>query len=379
MKFRVLILAFLAALNLRAEGPTSAAPSPAARPPEPWQRAIGAWDWSFPRDHGAHPSFKSEWWYFTGNVHTAQGRRFGYQLTLFRQGVQFKPAQPTSRWSVRDFYFGHFTISDLAAGQFHVEERVSRGALGEAGAAQGHMDAKLGSWTIRQQGEREDYQLSAHATDLDLNLDETPLKPLVLEGVGGLSRKDREPGEASYYYSYPRLATKGQLRVGGATYDVTGESWFDHEFSTTSLGPDEVGWDWFCVQLDNHEEMMLYVLRSKSGAINPSSEGTWVHADGTAQRIPPGAFTVEKTATWHSPASGATYPAGWHIVVPAQQADFTVAPALADQELRLSRMGPLNYWEGACDIRGTVAGRPATGVGYTELTGYAGALHESFQ
>jgi predicted secreted hydrolase len=363
---------------VRAEPPAGSPPEP-GKPPGPWQTAVDPWPWSFPRDHGAHPAFKSEWWYFTGNLRDAHGRRFGYQLTLFRQGVQFKPAQPNSHWSVRDFYFGHFAISDLAAGQFHAEERVSRGALGEAGAATGRMDVKLGSWTIQQQDQREDYKLSAHSADLDLNLEETPLKPLVLEGVAGLSRKDEGAGQASYYYSYPRLATQGQLRVGDATYDVTGESWFDHEFSTSSLGPEEVGWDWFCIQLDDHEEIMLYLLRTKSGAISPVSEGTWIGADGQARRIPPGTFTVDKTATWRSAASDAVYPAGWHILIPAHQADLTVAPALADQELRLTKMGAIDYWEGACDTRGSVGGKPVTGVGYTELTGYAARLKNGFQ
>jgi predicted secreted hydrolase len=379
MRFFIFAASLLAVLSLHAEPPTAAPVSSDAPPPEPWQRAIGPWEWSFPRDHGAHPPFKSEWWYFTGNVHNAQGRRFGYQLTLFRQGVQFKPLQTSSQWSVRDFYFGHFTISDVAAGQFHVEERVSRGALGEAGAVPGRMDVKLGSWTIQQQGDREDYKLSAHSGDLDLNLEETPAKPLVLEGVSGLSQKDMASGQASYYYSYPRLTTAGKLRVGTATYDVSGESWFDHEFSTSSLGTDEQGWDWFCIQLDNHEEIMLYVLRMKSGAVSANSEGTWVHVNGIAERIPPGTFTVEKTATWHSSASGATYPARWHIVVPTHQADLTVTPALADQELRLTKMGTLDYWEGACDTHGTIAGKAASGVGYTELTGYAAPLREGLK
>jgi predicted secreted hydrolase len=379
MRFPLFAASLLALLPLHAEPSGAASASSDIPPPEPWQRAVGAWEWSFPRDHGAHPPFKSEWWYFTGNLHDAKGRRFGYQLTLFRQGVQFKPVQTSSQWSVRDFYFGHFTISDLAAGQFHVEERVSRGALGEAGAVPGRMDMKLGSWTIQQQDDREDYKLSAHSGDLDLNLEETPAKPLVLEGVSGLSQKDQASGQASYYYSYPRLTTAGQLRVGTATYDVRGESWFDHEFSTSSLGSHEQGWDWFCIQLDNHEEIMLYVLRMTSGAISPNSEGTWVHANGIAQRIPPGTFTVEKTATWHSSASGATYPAGWHVVVPAHQADLTVTPALADQELRLTKMGALDYWEGACDTHGALAGKPVTGVGYTELTGYAAPLREGLK
>ena len=380
MRFQLLVVLLLLGLGAHAETPPGTPPAaPPGPPPEPWQRAIGPWDWSFPRDHGAHPPFKTEWWYFTGNLRDAQGRRFGYQLTLFRQGVQFKPAQARSHWSVRDFYFGHFTISDIAANRFHVEERVSRGSLGQAGAATGRMDVKLGSWTIQQQGDAEDYQLSAHSADLDLNLDERPVTPLVLEGVGGLSRKDLAAGNASYYYSYPRLATSGTLRVGAAAYTVTGESWFDHEFSTSSLGPGEVGWDWFCLQLGDHEEVMLYVLRTKSGAISPASEGTWIAADGTAHRLPPGSFTVAKTATWRSPADGAVYPAGWHIVVPGRHADLTVTPAMADQELRLTKMGTLDYWEGACDSRGTIDGKNVTGVGYTELTGYAAPLKEGLK
>jgi predicted secreted hydrolase len=382
MRFRLLSLLALvlpASVGLLDGAAIPGTPPPPGMPPEPWQRAVGPWDWSFPRDHGAHPSFKSEWWYFTGNVQDAQQHRFGYQLTLFREGVQFKPAQLKSQWGVRDFYFGHFTISDLAANRFHVEERVSRGALGEAGAATDHMDVKLGSWTIQQQGAQEDYKLSAHSADLDLNLDEQPAKPLVLEGVRGLSQKDHGPGEASYYYSYPRLATSGQLRIGETTYNVTGQSWFDHEFSTGSLGQDQVGWDWFCIQLDNHEEFMLYVMRDKSGAMDPVSEGTWVRADGTSERLPPGSFTVTKTATWTSPGSGATYPAGWHIVIPAQHADLKIIPAMADQELRLSKMGALDYWEGACTTTGLIGNVQVTGVGYTELTGYAGSLRSGFE
>ena len=347
-------------------------------PPEPWQRAIGAWSWLFPRDHGAHPNFKTEWWYFTGNLQEAGqgagGRKFGYQLTLFRQGIQFTPAQPTSHWAVRDLYFGHFTLSDLAADKFHVAERVSRGALDEARAAPDRMDVALGPWTIQQESADEQIHLAAHETDMAIDFQERPLKPLVLEGMGGLSRKADGVGEASYYYSYPRLATTGQLRVGGKTYDVTGLSWFDHEFSTSSLGKDQVGWDWFCLQLENNEEIMLYAMRDKSGAMDPVSEGTWVKKDGTSERLLPGSFSIEKKGTWRSPGSGAVYPAGWHILVPGHRADLTVTPAMADQELRLTKMGALDYWEGACSVEGSMGGAPLKGVGYTELTGYAGAL-----
>lgn len=345
-----------------------------AQPTEPWQRAIGPWAWVFPRDHGAHPNFKTEWWYFTGNLQDEQKHRFGYQLTLFRQGIQFTPAQPTSRWAVRDLYFGHFTISDLAADKFHVAERVSRGSLGEAKAGTDKMDVALGPWTIQQDGANEQYHLVATQPDMAIDFEEHPLKPLILEGVGGLSRKADGVGEASYYYSYPRLTTSGRLRIGEKNYEVSGLSWFDHEFSTSSLGKDQVGWDWFCLQLENNEEIMLYAMRDKSGAMDPVSEGTWVKADGTSERLLPGSFSIAKKGTWQSPRSGAIYPAGWHILVPGHRADLTVTPAMADQELHLTQMGALDYWEGACSIEGSVDGAPTKGVGYTELTGYTGTL-----
>jgi predicted secreted hydrolase len=341
--------------------------------PDSWQRAIGPWTWSFPRDHGAHPAFKSEWWYFTGNLHDARQRRFGYQLTIFRQGVQMVPAQAQSRWAVRDFYFGHFAISDIDGGQFHVRERVSRGALDEAKTATGQMDVAIGNWTIVQ-GADEKIHLAAREPGMAIDFDARPLKPLVLEGVAGLSRKAGGAGEASYYYSYPRLATTGRLELDGETHDVSGLSWFDHEFSTSSLSADEVGWDWFCLQLDDNEEIMLYAMRDKSGAIDPASEGTWVAADGKSQRLPPGSFSIAKLGSWHSAATGATYPAGWHVLVPGHHADLTISPAMADQELRLEKMGALDYWEGACSAQGAVDGRAVSGEGYTELTGYAGAL-----
>ncbi len=342
--------------------------------PEPWQRAVGPWLWQFPRDHGAHPNFKTEWWYFTGNLEDASRHRFGYQLTIFRQGIQFTPVQTQSQWAVRDFYFGNFTISDLSADKFHASERVSRGALGEARTGSERMDVVLGPWSIEQKPGTEEYHLAAQEEGMAIQFEAHPLKPLILEGVAGLSRKADGVGEASYYYSYPRLATVGRVRIGEVSYAVTGESWFDHEFSTSSLGSDQVGWDWFCIQLDNHEEIMLYAMRDKSGAMDPVSEGTWVKADGTSERLLPGSFSIKKRGAWRSPKSGAVYPSGWRIVVPSHKADLTVTPAMADQELRLTQMGALDYWEGACTMAGTVGGIAVKGVGYTELTGYAGAL-----
>ena len=350
------------------------ADEPAPATTETWQQAIAPWSWQFPRDHGAHPDFKTEWWYFTGNLQDAHARKFGYQLTIFRQGIQFTPVQTKSKWAVRDFYFGHFTISDIAAGQFHVAERVTRGALGEASAATDRMNVKLGPWTIQQKPGTESYRLSATDPAFALNLEVHPDKPLIYEGINGLSRKADGIGDASYYYSYPRLVTSGQLQIGAQSYTVTGTSWFDHEFSTSLLGKDQAGWDWFCIQLDSREEIMLYAMRDKSGAMDPNSEGTWIKTDGTSERLPPGTFTIAKLGTWTSPRSGAIYPSGWHILIPGHRADLTVTPALRDQELHLTRMGALDYWEGACTIDAQVGDTHTTGVGYTELTGYADPL-----
>jgi predicted secreted hydrolase len=353
--------------------PADVSVSPAPGAPTTWQQVVAPWNWTFPRDHGAHPDFKTEWWYFTGNLQDSTGRKFGYQLTIFREGVQFTPTQPDSKWAVRDFYFGHLTISDLSSSKFYVDERVTRGALGEAASSLDHMDVMLGPWTI-QQSRHEQIRLVAREDDIQIDLTEEPRKPLMLEGVNGLSRKGSGEGQASYYYSYPRLETHGQIRIGEMTYSVTGDSWFDHEFSTSLLGKGQVGWDWFCIQLDNNEEIMLYAMRDRSGGMDPVSEGTWVKDDGTSQRLEPGSFSIEKTGEWKSPKSGGVYPAGWHIIIPGHQADLTVMPAMADQELQLTKMGALNYWEGACTTQGSVAGTSVKGTGYTELTGYAGEL-----
>jgi predicted secreted hydrolase len=164
------------------------------------------------------------------------------------------------------------------------------------------------------------------------------------------------------------------MRVGEMTYSVKGQSWFDHEFSTSLLGKGQVGWDWFCIQLDNREEIMLYAMRTKSGAMDPVSEGTWVRADGTSLRLEPGSFLLQKMGTWKSPKTGTTYPSGWAISVPGHQIDLVVTPAMEDQELHLTKMGVLDYWEGATTVQGKVGAQTVTGTGYTELTGYAGSL-----
>jgi predicted secreted hydrolase len=339
-------------------------------------------------DHGSHPDFKTEWWYVTGNVRDASGRPFGYELALFRQGLQFAPAQKESKWAIRDFYFGNLAISDIQANQFLCFERLSRGALGDAHAGEGKMDTDVHGWSFSTVTPGESagaapfekpgavYLVNSSEGDAGLHLTLKAQMPLVLEGVAGYSQKVAGLPEASYYYSYPRLATSGTITVSGQSYAVEGTSWFDHEFSTSVLGPNQVGWDWFSIQLDSKNALMIYLMRNKDGKADGASQGTWVRADGTSEQLLPGQFEVRRTGEeWKSPKTGAVYPAGWEIHLAKQNVTLQVKPAMADQELFFGKKSKSTvYWEGACQVEGKLGDRAVHGCGYTELTGYTAPL-----
>jgi predicted secreted hydrolase len=343
-----------------------------------WQRATAPRAWQFPRDHGAHREFKTEWWYYTGNLTNAEGRRFGYQFTIFRHGLQFNPAQKNSAWAIRDFYFAHFTVTDVQTGQFLVDERIERSTLNQAGASEQKMEAWIRDWRIETISD-ETYRLRASTEKAAIDFTVHPLKPLVLQGDRGLSQKAVGLGNASHYYSYPRLQTNGTLRIGSQTFTITGTSWFDHEFSTSSLGPEQVGWDWFSIQLDHGAELMLYGLRQKNGSLDVTSQGTWIGTDQRAIHISRADFTLEVLAHWRSPQTQALYPSRWKIKLPRLQVELVVEPLVSNQELSLEGLSKLAYWEGACRITGTQAGKPVQGYGYTELTGYATPLGQGMK
>ncbi|GAB4254606.1 MAG: lipocalin-like domain-containing protein [Candidatus Methylacidiphilales bacterium] len=342
-----------------------------------WQRATEPRAWSFPRDHGAHPEFKTEWWYFTGNLRSQDGEAFGYQLTFFRQGLRPGPPSP-SRWSLRDLYFGHFTVTDVARGTFHHREKIDRGALGISRYSEERMDLLLDGWTIQQIGP-DTFHLRANSDGLALDLRVEAVKPMVFHGDRGLSQKGPQPGNASHYYAYTRLQSTGTLTVDGRSVEVSGWSWFDHEFSTSVLGPDQIGWDWFSLQLETGEELMVYQIRKADGTADPLSKGSWIRADGSRVHLPSSAFFIEPTGHWTSRVSGATYPSGWIIRVPEFQAELMVQPQVADQELKLSGLAPFYYWEGSCRISGKAFGKSVKGFGYAELTGYAAPLGQELR
>ncbi len=327
-----------------------------------YARALEPREFRFPADHGPHPEFRTEWWYYTGNLETAEGRRFGFQLTFFRSALAPEMPARESAWATRQAWLAHFTVSDVQSGTFRSFERWGRGALGLAGAQSEPFRVWLKDWKVEGQPMR--LVASEDGVGIDLVLQQG--KPPVLQGEQGLSRKSAEPGNASYYYSLTRMPAAGTVLVGKERFAVTGSAWMDREWSTSSLGRDQVGWDWFSLQLSDGWDLMLYQLRKKDGTADPVSSGTLTGPGGESRPLKLADFAIENDGEWRSPRSGARYPARWRLRIPSEELDLTVQPVLADQELDVS----FRYWEGAVDVEGTHRGRPVQGRGYVELTGY---------
>ncbi|MGA9532269.1 MAG: lipocalin-like domain-containing protein [Anaerolineales bacterium] len=330
---------------------------------------------SLPADHGPHPAYQTEWWYYTGNLETVEGRHFGYQLTFFRRGLTPEPVERNADFAAQSIYFAHLALTDVEAGEHQNWERFSRGAAGLAGAQGDGFRVWLGPWSVDAldpDGSQVRVQASIDGVGLDLRLEAA--KPLVLHGDRGLSPKSEQAGNASYYVSYTRMQTTGEVSVKGTTFVVTGESWFDHEWSTSALGPQAVGWDWFSLQLSDGRELMYFRIRDQDGSIEPVSSGTLVSADGTTTKIQREQVSIEVLAEWTSARSGASYPSRWRLRLPSADLDLTIDPWLSDQEMDVS----FTYWEGAVRITGTAAGQSVTGNGFVELTGYAESMQGTF-
>ena len=374
------LLALVAVLLLGLAGPAPAGASSGIRwgeAPEPpgFVRAFTPRDWQFPADFGAHPEYRTEWWYYTGNLESDDGRPFGYQLTIFRQALvpEAPPAQTSggggSAWRTPQVYSAHFTVSDIATDTFLQEELFSRGALGLAGAEADPYAVWLNDWRISAEGpDRVRLRAATGAMAIDLSL--TQSRPPVLQGQNGLSRKGPEPGNASHYYSLVQQPTEGTVTVTGRDHAVHGVSWKDHEFSTSVLSPGTVGWDWFSVQFENGSALMLYGLRREDGGKEPFSGGRWIDGDGEVE-LGAEDYDLMVTATWRSPRSGARYPAAWTLTIPRLDLELVITPQMADQELSTASA---TYWEGALGYRGHRGEQPLLGRGYGELTGYADRL-----
>lgn len=329
---------------------------------EGYTRADSPRWFSFPEDHGPHPGFRNEWWYFTGNLETAQGRRFGYQLTFFSAALAPHALERGSHWGTNEVIMAHFAVTDVDGKRFLFSERLSRAALGLAGAGGTPLTVWLEEWVLRQTNARPwGVTLSAAEEEMGIELQLSSSKPEVLNGEDGLSRKSATPGNASYYYSIPRLATSGTIRVGRETFTVAGLSWLDREWSTSALDPDQKGWDWFALHLDDGRDIMYYQLRKKDGSSDPFSSGTVVGADGKGSHLKREEVHLEPVGRWKSHKSGVSYPSGWRMRIPSHRIDLEITPRLADQEL----VTGFRYWEGAVAVKGSVGGS-----GYLEMTGY---------
>ncbi len=339
-----------------------------------WRQAEGSRSWIFPRDHGAHPAYRTEWWYFTGNLKDDEGNRYGYQLTFFRQGIRTEPAQTGNPWSVRDLYLAHFTVTDVKSGRFIANERVSRTGPGLAGARTDALDVWLLSWSAREKDGRLHLRAREEGAQLELSL--IPAKPLVFHGESGLSRKGDQPGQASYYVSYTRLTTAGFLKTSAASRPIRvgGVSWFDHEFGSNELAANQAGWDWYGLHLSDGRDLMLYALRRADGALEPASSGTIVDGKGVSRHLALPQIRVEVLDHWKSGRSGALYPCRWRIRILSERIDVIVASEVPDQELVTPGSTGITYWEGAVRGEGTSGGHRVSAEGYVELTGYAGRL-----
>ena len=324
-----------------------------------------------PADHAAHPDYRIEWWYYTGNLSTRAGRRIGYQLTFFRIGVERAPANP-SRWAVRDLYMTHAALTDGSGRRYVSAEKLSRAGMGWAGAATDRYRVWNEKWTAGLDDAGRHVLAAASgspAFSVDLVLEEG--KPPALHGEAGFSRKGAQPGNASHYYSLTRMPTRGVVTLDNERHDVAGESWMDHEFGTSFLEPGQLGWDWFSVQLDDGSELMVYGMRADDG-IDPRSSGTIVEADGRTAALSVADFVLEPGRAWRSPESGAVYPVEWRLRVASRGLDLRVRPLVDAQEMRSRLVAGLAYWEGAIVVTGTKGGRPIGGRGYLEMTGYGG-------
>jgi predicted secreted hydrolase len=356
---------------LAAVAAVAAVPSPAAE----WRQVTAPLALELPRDHGAHLDHRTEWWYLTGTLAAADGRRVGVQLTFFRRGLDpAMTAIPEKGLAATQVLAAHLALADERSGRFLVAERVRRAAAGLAGCATDDLSVWVEDWRLER---RADGALVARAADsvraIAVELELSPAGPLVLHGDGGVSTKGPEVGNASAYLTWPRLRAAGRVTVGGTELAVSGEAWLDHEWGTSQLGAGVAGWDWLGVRLTDGRSLMAFRLRRADGSADPFSAGTLVAADGAARRLAAADLAIEPAGEWRSPATGAVYPARMRVRVPSAGLDLEVRPWVAGAEVDARASTGVVYWEGPVDVTGTAAG-----TGYLELTGYAGSLAGRF-
>ena len=350
-----------------------AAPLAAQTHRDGYRLALPGYEYQFPRDHGAHPEFQTEWWYYTGNVTADDGRELGYELTVFR--TRLAPADDPRAESPlfpAQIHAAHLAISDITGRRHDSWEALGREALGQARSSSERLDVAVRDWSIEMvDDETEAMRLRAAAGEAALDLLLVPAKPRVIHGENGAHAKGPAHGQASHYTSFTRLDTTGTITWEGTMRDVRGLSWMDHEFGSGWLAGEDAGWDWFALQLDSGDDLMVYDIRRHDGSVSPLSTGTHVGPDGTAAPLPKSDVEITALSMWKSPDSGATYPVSWNIRIPREHAELRVEARFPEQEMITRGSTGTVYWEGAVRISGTWHGEPTNGVGYVELVGYA--------
>jgi predicted secreted hydrolase len=327
--------------------------------------ALAGYEFSFPRDHGAHDEYRTEWWYYTGHLRSDDGRAYGFELTFFRVGVVPPGLPPKTRWDLRNVSLAHFAITDVVGKEFRYYEKLNRSSPFTASAASDRLDVfnegwrattlPDGAWRIAARG-------GGDAIDLVLRT----RKPPAIHGENGVSVKAQGIGNASHYYSMTRLEVSGS--VNGRR--CTGQAWMDHEFGSSALRESQQGWDWFAVQLDNDAELMLYVIRRRDGTPDTTSAGSLVTSDGTVIHLRHDQLRIEPLGRWRSAKSGAVYPMGWRVAVPRFGIALTLQPLMKEQELVTKESTQVTYWEGAVSVAGSFDNVAVSGEGYVEMTGY---------
>lgn len=316
---------------------------------------------SFPADHTLHPGFRNEWWYFTGNLFTEDGRHFGYQVTFFSTALSAADLTATG-WESPRIWMAHVAITDTAAQEHLALERFARENPGLAGAEAEPFRVWLENWSLASGPSAQGgfpWYLSIRDEAFELSLQLEPLKAPVLQGDQGLSQKSPEPGNASYYYSISRLASRGTLVLAGQTFELSGSSWLDREWSTSALADDQSGWDWFSLQFDEGQELMYYQLRDKAGNAHPNSDGNWTSVDAQQTRIAQDEIVLEELRTWTAP-NGVNYATEWLLTYRDQR--WLIRALVEDQFMNLS----VPYWEGAVEILDPDS-EENLGYGYLEM------------
>lgn len=333
-----------------------------------YRTATPGYQFEFPRDYFDHPDFQTEWWYYTGNLKSADGHRYGFELTFFREGVS-RDAAESAVWDVKDLWLVHLALSDLDGRHFYHSERTNRAGPGIAGASQSL--GRIWNGNCQVQWDSANQRLQAIDSQFQLRLTLRPEKPPVIHGKNGVSQKAEGAGHASYYISLTRLAANGSLELDGQSFTLSGLVWMDHEFFTHQLAPDQIGWDWLSLQFDDNTELMLFHIRRRDGSVDPFSAGTYVDAQGKSTHIELNDFNLQPSSvTWTSPATHATYPVAWKLVVRKLGIELETHTPLDDQELT-GREGFLpNYWEGTITVAGVRGNSQLHGVGDLEMTGY---------